>query len=224
MKEKYKVLDKGFVYLVDSMGGDSGVVQSARVSYGSGLKGDEQDKKLVNYLLKHQHMTPFESSVIKFHVKAPIFVVRQWFRHRWGAFNEISGRYTEFPADEFYIPERVRVPDKKNKQKSVFAEIDEEGHDKFAKTIELSSSISMVTYKKLIAAGVSRELARIILPLNMYTEFYWTVHARALMNFLQLRLGEGSQFEITEFAKGISNIFALDMPWTHEAFSKHVLS
>lgn len=215
--ETYNVLDYGFVKLVEFMGGDKRVVQSARVSFGSGTKGEERDKKLIEYLLKHSHLTPFEHTLFQFHVKCPIFVARQWFRHRWSSFSEISARYTEV-KDEFYIPREFRIQDKLNKQGSVKTDILDN-----KKLIEDYSSVikkSYETYQKLISCGVAKEMARMILPVCQYTQFYWTVNARSLMNFLHLRLDEHAQFEIQEYAKVLADIFKHKMPWTWESFVK----
>jgi thymidylate synthase (FAD) len=214
-KEPVKVLDKGFVRLVDFMGGDQGVVDAARVSYGGVSKGAEADKKLIGYLLKHSHMTPFEHSVFKFHVSAPIFVARQWFRHRFAAYNEISFRYTEV-KDYFYMPEKWRGQDKKNKQASnTSIELDQPAlHAMFSKQVEDALSV----YKKMIEMGVAREMARMVLPVNLYTEFYWTVNARSLMNFVALRADTHAQLEIQAYGEALAKQFKDLMPWTYEAF------
>lgn len=213
-----KVLDKGFVRLVESMGGDAGVVQAARVSYAGTAKGDEKDRKLIEYLLKHQHLTPFEHALLKVHVKCPIFVARQWFRHRFAAYNEVSFRYTE-TADEFYMPEAWRAQDVKNKQGSVAApQLDQA---KLSRAFAASVENSFKTYKDLLAAGVAREMARMALPVNLYTEFYWTVNARSLMNFLALRADVHAQAEIQRFAEALARVFAEKMPWTYAAFLQH---
>ena len=213
--EPVKVLDKGFVRLVDFMGGDQGVVDAARVSYGGVSKGAEADKKLIGYLLKHSHMTPFEHSVFKFHVSAPIFVARQWFRHRFAAYNEVSFRYTEV-KDYFYMPEKWRGQDKKNKQASnASIELDQPAlHAMFSKQVDES----LATYKKMIEMGVAREMARMVLPVNLYTEFYWTVNARALMNFVSLRAADTAQREIRRYAEACERFLAERMPITHAAF------
>jgi thymidylate synthase (FAD) len=213
--EPVKVLDKGFVRLVDFMGGDPGVVDAARVSYGGVSKGPEADKKLIAYLLKHSHMTPFEHSVFKFHVSAPIFVARQWFRHRFAAYNEISFRYTEV-KDYFYMPAAWRGQDKKNKQGSTGAvELDQDGLHKMFKT-QVDNALE--TYKKMIEQGVAREMARMVLPVNLYTEFYWTVNARSLMNFVVLRADAHAQWEIQQYGEAMARSFKELMPWTYEAF------
>lgn len=214
-REPVKVLDKGFVRLVDFMGGDQGVVDAARVSYGGTSKGPEADKKLIAYLLKHSHLTPFEHSVFKFHVSAPIFVARQWFRHRFAAYNEVSFRYTEV-KDYFYMPEKWRGQDKKNKQgSSAGAALDQDALHKAFKT---QVDASLATYKKMIEQGVAREMARMILPVNLYTEFYWTVNARSLMNFVALRADAHAQWEIQQYGEAMAHAFKELMPWTYEAF------
>jgi thymidylate synthase (FAD) len=167
--------------------------------------------------MEHQHLTPFEHSVFKFHVKCPIFVARQWFRHRWGSYNEISGRYTEF-KEEFYLPYKLRVQSKKDKQMSEFSNFEEEKD--IIKEMDKFFHNTFKFYNYLLEKGVARELARIVLPLSTYTQFYWTVNARSLMNFLNLRLDEHAQYEIREYAKCILEIFRQKMPWTYEAFTK----
>ena len=210
-----KVLDKGFVRLVDFMGGDQGVVDAARVSYGGVSKGPEADKKLIAYLLKHSHITPFEHSVFKFHVCAPIFVARQWFRHRFAAYNEISFRYTEV-KDDFYMPAVWRGQDKKNKQgSSSAAALDQ---DALQKMFKAQVNGALETYKKMIDMGVAREMARMALPVNLYTEFYWTVNARSLMNFVALRADAHAQWEIQQYGEALARVFKELMPWTYEAF------
>ncbi|MFI5346645.1 MAG: FAD-dependent thymidylate synthase [Elusimicrobiota bacterium] len=213
-----KVLDEGFVRLVDFMGGDQGVVDAARVSYGGVSKGAEADKKLIAYLLKHNHGTPFEHAVFKFHVKTPLFVARQWFRHRMASYNEVSFRYTEV-KDSFYMPRKWRGQDKKNKQGSTAAaELDQAALKAMFKT---HVDGSLATYKKLIAAGVAREMARMVLPVNLYTEFYWTINARGLMNFVALRADVHAQWEIQQYGEVLARTFKEMMPWTYEAFLRN---
>jgi len=217
---EYRVLDKGFVRLVDHMGNDLSAVEAARVSYGKGLSSDPQrDKKLIFYLMKHGHETPFEHIVFKFHIKAPLFVARQWFRHRIASYNEISGRYTQL-KDEWYIPENIRAPDVTNKQGSVFVS-ERKDEAKILNLIKESIEKSYSVYKELLENGVARELARIVLPLSMYTQWYWTVNARSLMNFLNLRADSHAQWEIRQYAVKIAEIFKKLCPWTFEAFMKY---
>lgn len=215
-----RLLDRGFLRLVDFMGGDLAVVQAARVSYGQGSKGPEKDRKLIQFLLKNGHETPFEMAVMKFHVKTPIFVARQWFRHRWSSFNEISGRYTELKY-EFYIPERVRRQQAKNYE---FEEsFDDAENTRLRETLAAHFESSYRFYEDLLARGVAKEEARIVLPVSLYTEFYWTVNARALMNFLRLRAEQHAQYEIRVYAKAALEIFRTKMPWSCEAFEAFVM-
>ena len=213
--EKIDLLDKGFIRLVDFMGGDNRVVSSARVSFGAVSKGEEQDKRLIKYLLEHAHHTPFEHCYFQFHVCCPIFVARQWMRHRWGSFNEVSARYTQV-QDEFYIPAQFRGQDTKNKQGSVpSSALDQKA---LIKLYEDSVEASYAAYKKLIEAGVAREMARGVLPVCQYTQFYWSVNARSLLNFLSLRTDKHAQWEIRVYADAIAKIFQEKMPWSWEAF------
>ena len=212
--ETIELLDKGFIRLVDFMGSDNRVVSSARVSFGGVSKGEEQDKKLIKYLMEHRHHTPFEHCYFQFHVCCPIYVARQWMRHRWGSFNEISARYTQV-KDTFYIPSVFRGQDIKNRQGSVTADFDNEA---LRKIYEESVEASFATYNKLIKAGVAREMARGVLPVCQYTQFYWSVNARSLFNFLQLRMDGHAQYEIRVYADAIAQIVKEKMPWSWEAF------
>lgn len=214
MRMEYTVLDKGFLRLVDFMGGDNAVVQAARVSLGEGLKGEERDRKLIRYLISNGHLTPFEHSVFKFHVKCPIFVARQWFRHRWGSYNEISGRYTQFP-EEFYVPHLFRKQVKKDYE---YKDLSGNEIKELKREILTLFGDAFDLYKSMIERGVARELARIVLPLALYTQFYWTVNARSLMNFINLRADKNAQWEIRQFALVIARVFKELMPWTFEAF------
>lgn len=234
-----KVLDHGFVRLVEVMGGDRGVVQAARVSFGLGLKGPEADRKLVRYLLTNHHLSPFEHSLFKLHVKLPIFVARQWFRHRIAGYefrdaeegivfdgggvvdasgssiNEFSARYAEM-ADEFYIPEVWRIPDPANKQGSLPApDRDNAG---FSEALSAHCAASFKLYQGALDRGIAKELARLFFPVNLYTQFYWTVNARALMNFISLRSDIHAQWEIRQYSDAIWPIFVREMPWTALAF------
>ena len=211
------MLDKGFIRLVDFMGGDNRVVSSARVSFGAVSKGEEQDKRLIKYLLEHAHHTPFEHCYFQFHICCPIFVARQWMRHRWGSYNEVSARYTQV-KDEFYIPSQFRGQDTKNKQGSVpTSSLDQKA---LIKLYEDSVEASYAAYKKLIDAGVAREMARGVLPVCQYTQFYWSVNARSLLNFLSLRTDKHAQREIRVYADAIAKIFQEKMPWSWEAFEE----
>ena len=216
-RDLHSVLDKGFVRLVDFMGGDQRTVESARVTFGSVSKGEEKDKRLVQYLLAHSHHSPFEHSIFQFHVKLPIFVARQWMRHRIASYNEISARYTEVRED-FYIPAEFRAQDKINRQGSVKSGA--LNNNQLLQIYKKSLDASYAAYRRLLESGVAREMARMALPVAQYTQFHWTVNARSLMNFLSLRMDSHAQLEIQEYANTIAKIFKARMPWTWEAFIK----
>jgi thymidylate synthase (FAD) len=212
-----KVLDRGFVKLIEFMGGDQRAVDSARVSFGSVSKGEEQDRKLIEYLLANAHFSPFEHSVFQFHIKCPIFVARQWMRHRIASYNEISARYTEV-QDEFYCPSAFRAQDRINRQGSVRSgALDQE---KMLAVYDKAIKASYAAYQELLAAGAAREMARLVLPVAQYTQFYWSINARSLLNFIELRADGHAQYEIRQYADAIQEIFREKMPWTWEAFSK----
>lgn len=213
-----KVLDKGFIQLIDSMGSDLAIVEAARVSYGNGSKGEEQDRKLLQYLLTHHHTSPFEQVQFKFHIKCPIFVARQWMRHRTWSYNEISGRYTEM-KDEFYIPARVFGPDPKNKQGSSLP-LDPEIEKKFKLALLDNSMTNWEIYQYWLNKGVSKETARFFLPLNTYTELYASVNLHNLLHFLTLRLDSHAQEEIRNYAKIIVKLITPVVPVTVDLWSR----
>lgn len=227
-----KVCNPGFVRLVDcmprvipqgaeSLKCDHAIVQAARVSVGEGLKDETKDKKLIKYLLRHRHTSPFEMVRFKFHVKAPIFVQRQWVRHRTANINEISGRYSEL-KDEFYTPFELKYQSKDNKQMSGFTIYRKEIKELFEEYMK--NSINQYdNYKKLLDMGVSRETARIGLPQNLFTEFYWCIDLHNLMNFIKLRYSSDAQPEIIKYARAIKNIVQEFCPTTMEAFEEYVL-
>ncbi len=215
-----KVLDRGFIRLVGTLGSDDAVVQSARVSFGSGSKGEEKDRRLITYLLKHGHETPFEHAVFKFHVKCPFFVARQWFRHRWASYNEISGRYTTFDEGEMHLPGSLRVPDTADRQGST-GRLEPEQERVLLEAMKKHQQETWALYSRLLEAGVAKEIAREVLPLSTYTQFYWTVNARSLMNFIRLRAERHAQYEIRLYALAFLEVFRLRMPWTCEAFLEH---
>ena len=209
------LLDHGFVKLIDFMGSDLRTVNAARVSFGGVSKGEEKDKALIKYLMEHQHLSPFEHCTFQFHIKCPIFVARQWMRHRIASYNEVSARYTEV-KDEFYIPTQFRGQDTNNKQGSVASkDLDNEA---LLKIYTESIEASYQAYQKLIKAGVAREMARGLLPVSQYTQFYWTVNARSLLNFISLRADGHAQYEIRVYAEAIEKIFKEKLPWTWAAF------
>lgn len=217
------VLNHGFVRLVDKMGDDSTIVRSARVSYGDGTKTKREDEKLIEYLLKNKHWTPFEMVVFTFHVKLPIFIARQWMRHRAGSYNEISARYSVM-KDEFYVPDYDRIQGQSLLNKQCSGELLEIDDQVAAKSmIEITNQNAYETYKDLIDLGVARELARVVLPVSTYTEFYWKVDLRNLFNFLELRLHNHAQYEIRVYAEAITEIIQDIIPMALKSFKNNCL-
>ena len=219
---KIDVLNSGFVRLVDSMGGDERIVQAARVSYGDGTKTKREDRALIKYLYDNKHTSPFEHVQFTFHVKAPIFIARQWMRHRTASINEISGRYSIL-QDEFYIPnfEDICVQSKDNKQgrgESVNPLLAKEVQE----YIKISQECSYKTYQSLLENGVSREIARMVLPLNIYTQWYWSIDLHNLMHFLRLRLHSHAQLEIRNYAKAIVSLIEPVVPVVMEIFKNDI--
>ena len=199
-----KVLDKGFVRLIDHMGSDLSVVNAARVSFGKVKTAfEEGDAKLVDYLAEHEHTSPFRHTALTLHVKAPIFVFRQWMKHRIGSeFNEISGRYVEFPEDEFFVPELFRRQAKVNKQGSE-GTIESADHARALASYLESCRSAVAHYKELLSLGVCREQARCVLPLGLYSEVYWTVSLQAVAHFIRLRADSHAQWEIQQYAAAV---------------------
>lgn len=224
LDKEFKVLDHGFVRLVDYMGGDSRIVQSARVSYGAGTKTVREDRELINYLMRNQHTSPFEQVIITFHCKMPIFVARQWIRHRTARVNEISGRYS-IMADEFYVPseEQTGYQSKSNRQGRDTAEVPPELRKKVIEIIREGQKKAYEDYTEMIDDNISRELARINLPLSLYTQWYWQIDLHNLFHFLELRLDTHAQWEIRQYAKVIAMMAKAVAPMAFEAFEKHVL-
>jgi thymidylate synthase (FAD) len=213
------VLDHGFVRLDDAMATDLSVVNSARVSFGRRKEEmDESDHGLIRFLMRERHGTPFEHNSFRFHIRAPIFVAREWFRHRVGSFNEFSLRYAK-ATEDFYVPEPDDVRTQVGKPGAYsFEPVDEELAERTRDELREVYEHAFATYERLVEAGVARELARSALPVAAYTEFYWTVNARALMNFVSLRAAETAQREIRRYADAVETFFAEKMPVTHAAF------
>ena len=223
LDKEYPVLNKGFVRLVDYYGGDQRIVQSARVSYGEGTKTVSQDGALIDYLLRHQHTSPFEQVVMTFHVKMPIFVARQWVRHRTGRMNEVSGRYS-IMKDEFYVPaeDKVSPQSTDNKQGRATEAFDKDTADKIISKLEEGQKAAYESYNELIDSGLAREIARINLPLSLYTEFYWEMDLHNLFHFLKLRLDSHAQYEIRVYAEVILEICKKVAPMATESFINHM--
>ena len=229
-----EVLDHGFVRVVDYMGDDSAIVQAARVSYGKGTKKVNQDAGLVNYLLRHKHTTPFEMCEIKFHLKMPIFVARQWIRHRTANVNEYSARYSVMD-NEFYIPsaEQLAAQSTKNHQGRGDESLSEAEAARVIEILKGDADQCYKHYEELMNAnangdvldadrkGIARELARMNLPINIYTQWYWKIDLHNLMHFLFLRADSHAQYEIRVFAQAMLDIVKRWVPITYNAFIDH---
>jgi len=231
------LLDHGFIRLVDKMGDDSSVVQAARVSYGKGTKTVNQDKGLINYLMRNDHSSPFEMVEFKFHVKMPIFVARQWIRHRTASVNEYSGRYSII-EDDFYIPsiEQIAAQSTKNHQGRSDVPLSEEEALEIQKILTDESDSAYDDYLYLMnentfgkkiddkRQGLARELARTILPINVYTQWYWKANLRNIFNFIRLRNDSHAQYEIRVYAQAMFDIVKEICPYSVEAFEKYVVN
>lgn len=214
---EYKVLDHGFVRAIATMGDDAAVVQAARVSYGEGTKTVRKDRGLIRYLMRKNHSSPFEMAEIKLHCKMPIFVSRQWVRHRTASLNEYSGRYSEMSSD-MYCPEKWRPQSDANKQGSGDGYLSIQAEADLSQSQRYSQEKAQELYKFRLSRGVARELARIDLPLSQYTEWYWKIDLHNLLRFLQLRLDPHAQWEIQEYARAIAKIVEQWVPHSWEAF------
>ncbi|MDR0567582.1 MAG: FAD-dependent thymidylate synthase [Spirochaetaceae bacterium] len=224
LDKEFPVLDKGFIRLVDYLGGDDRVVQAARVSYGAGTKSYREDAGLIDYLLRNRHTSPFEQVALTFHVKLPIFVARQWVRHRTARLNEISGRYS-IMNDEFYQPqsEDVALQSGDNKQGRSDERLDEKTAEKVRRGLAEGQKQAYQEYTALIDQGIARELARINLPLSLYTELYWQIDLHNLFHFLELRLHPHAQKEIRRYGEVLLDIVRRVAPRCTESFERHIL-
>jgi thymidylate synthase (FAD) len=233
--EPFKVLDHGFVRVVDYMGDDAAIVQAARVSYGKGTKQTNQDKGLINYLLRHKHTTPFEMCEIKFHIKLPIFIARQWIRHRTASVNEYSARYSIL-SKEFYIPQKQHLSAQSttNKQGRENLILSDQDSERVLRILTEDASRCYNNYVSLMnedengniidsgITGVARELARMNLTLNQYTQWYWKIDLHNLLHFVRLRADSHAQFEIQEYANVLLDVIKMWVPYTYDAFVEHV--
>jgi thymidylate synthase (FAD) len=213
------VLDHGFVRLDAVMADDLSVVNAARVSFARHKDAmDASDEGLIRFLLRERHGTPFEHNSFRFHIRCPIFVAREWFRHRIGSFNEFSMRYAK-ATDDFYVPAPEDVRTQVGKPGAyTFETVEPELASSTRETFESVYRTAYAAYEELVEAGVAREIARCVLPVGAYTEFFWTVNARALMNFVSLRAAETAQREIRTYAEAVESFLAEKMPVTYEAF------
>ena len=224
LDKKFTVLDKGFVRLVDYMGSDERIVQSARVSYGKGTKTFREDKGLINHLLRNEHTSPFEQVIFTFHVKLPIFVARQWIRHRTARINEISGRYSVMKAD-YYLPANsaVALQSTSDKQGRSAEKVAAGLKKHVRELLKNGQDDAYRRYEDLLEKNIARELARVTLPLSLYTEWYWQIDLHNLFRFLMLRLDPHAQLEIRAYAEVLHSIVGKVCPIAFEAFDEHVL-
>ena len=218
-----QVLDHGFVRLVDHMGDDQRIVDAARVSYGDGTRSVRENAQLIDYLLRNDHTSPFEQVVFTFQLKMPIFVARQWIRHRMARLNEVSGRYSVLPS-EMYVPESERVQAQSSINKQGSAEVlPPELNARAREVLEAGQGRAYEEYEELLELGVARELARVNLPVSLYTEMYWQMDLNNLFRFLRLRLDEHAQWEIRVFAEAIAEFVKQVVPASWAAMEEHVL-
>ena len=219
-----RCLDHGFVRLVDVMGSDASIVQAARVSYGKGTKNVRFDRALIHYLMQHRHTTPFEMVEFKFHCKMPIFVARQWIRHRTANVNEVSGRYSVM-EEVFWQPiaEDLRKQSSTNRQGSTDEHLEGTAAEKIVQEFQEEQRKLYQQYESYLAAGVAREVARSNLPLSLYTEWYWKIDLHNLLHFLSLRMDAHAQLEIRVFAEAMGVFVKRHCPIAWESFEEHVM-
>jgi thymidylate synthase (FAD) len=218
--EPIPVLGHGFIRVVDYMGTDASIVQAARVSYGKGTKKSQEDKGLINYLMRHGHTTPFEMCELKLHVRLPIFVMRQWVRHRTASINEYSARYSVL-NNEFYIPEADQIARQSAYQKQGKDDASMDS-SQTQRILELMKSTNEDSYQKYLHLlddlSLTRELARTVLPVSVYTEIYWKINLHNLLHFVKLRADSHAQYEIRCYADVILDIIKKWVPYTYDAF------
>lgn len=220
------VLDHGFVRLVDSMGSDLSIVRAARVSHAADWRAGEnedKDERLIRYLLRNRHSTPFEAVTFTFEVKAPIFVIRQWHRHRTWSYNEVSARYTEL-NEGYYIPDANKITGQSRDNKQARDAVELPNSADIARIIDSSCSHSFQIYDSLLRKGCPRELARSVLPVAAYTRMFATVNLHNLLHFLQLRLHLHAQYEIRIYAEALARLVSFVVPVTMTAVSEAMLA
>lgn len=225
----HPVLDHGFIRVIDYMGDEAAIAQAARVSYGKGTKSVKEDRGLLRYLMRHRHTTPFEMCEIKLHVKLPVFVARQWIRHRTANVNEYSARYSIL-AREFYVPDAADIAKQSTTNKQGRADgADDMRPEEVQEIIREAATVAFDSYDMLITDdepedyGVARELARIVTPVSTYTEWYWKVDLHNLLHFLSLRADPHAQKEIRVYAEIICEIVEAWLPNVWEAFEDYRL-
>ena len=215
-------ISNGFVRLDNCMADDYSVVNSARVSFARNTEEEAEmsnaEVGLINFLMRERHGTPFEHNAFRFHVKCPVFVAREWFRHRIGSFNEFSARYSEVP-NEMFVPELSEVREQTGKPGAYqFKQMEMSNSMRTKDIITEANASAYEAYAEMLALGVAKELARTVLPMGMFTQFYWTVNARALMNFLSLRTDENAQLDIRKYAEAVESLFSKEMPITYKSW------
>ena len=222
--QELPVHNSGFVRLVDHMGDDVAIVQAARISYGAGTKTRRSDRLLIRYLMRHRRTTPFEMVELKFHIKAPIFVARQWQRHRAASINEISSRYSEM-QEEFYLPaaEAIRPQSASNRQGRADEPLPEAEANAALAEWQAGQEQAYALYRRHLDQGMSREIARIGLPVALYTEWYWKINLHNCFHFLSLRLDAHAQEEIRAYAEQVARCTRAVAPVAYEAFEEYAL-
>lgn len=226
MQHTKKVLDHGLVRLVDHMGTDLSIVRAARVSYDADWRtGDDagKDEKLISYLMKHRHTSPFEAVTFTFEVKAPLFVFRQWHRHRTWSYNEVSTRYSELP-EEFYVPELSDITHQSTSNKQMRTSQQHDNALLMQSHMRKSMTGAFALYKGLLAQGCPRELARSVLPCSTYSRMFATVNLHNLFHFLRLRLHEHAQKEIRVYAEAMLELVGPIVPYAVASFKETLQS
>lgn len=221
--QTFRVLNAGEISLISQFGDDLSIVNAAKVSFASHeTEMNDKASGLINYLIRNKHATPFEHSVFKFYIKCPIFVAREWMRHRWSSFNEMSMRYHVPQNIEFFLPEKESIRKQVGKPGAyTFEKFETESEQSAAYAVVIQRLNKVYkeaeeAYRSMLKYGVAKEVARSVLPVGQYTEFIWTVNARSLMNFLSLRNDPNAQREIREYAGIIENIFSEVLPSTYK--------
>ena len=222
--EKINCLNMGYIQLVDVMGDDEAIVDAARISIaGENVRPVSEDRGLIRYLMRHRHTTPFEMVEFKFRCKMPIFIARQWVRHRTANINEMSGRYSELP-EEYYVPDTEDIQFQADKNKQGRNELIMDDPESWAKGFETEAQQSFYTYKKRLEAGMARELARANLPLSTYTQWIWKIDLHNLFHFLALRLHPHAQKEIRVYGEAMASLIQPIVPMAYEAFEDYRLN
>ena len=221
-KNYIPLLNAGFVGLVDHMGNDDSIVQAARVSYGKGTKKVSEDRGLIRYLVRHSHTTPLEMVTFKFHAKMPLFVARQWIRHRTASVNEYSGRYSEM-SEDMYLPELEHIqPQSTNNKQGRSGEYTKDEQFRIQNDLIYNNQQDQTEYKKLLDKNLAKEMARGVLSVNNYTTWYWQINLHNLFHFLKLRMDAHAQYEIRVFADAMYELIKPIVPIACEAFEDYI--